>query len=98
MVSELTEDQLAGQRERCADCRMMPRPRWPAATPAPEADPTVPQARAFWWLLPLAAVLAALAAWGIARARAHPGRYCAGGVPRTVQKDVPLRPGRRGIL
>ena len=44
----------------------------PAATPAPEADPTAPQARAFWWLLPLAAVLAALAVWGIAHARRTP--------------------------
>lgn len=44
----------------------------PAATPAPEADSTAPQARAFWWLLPLAAVLAALAVWGIARARRTP--------------------------
>ena len=44
----------------------------PAVTPAPEVDPTAPQARAFWWLLPLAAVLAALAVWGIARARRTP--------------------------
>lgn len=71
MVSELTEDQLAADTNAvpAADDAETP---LPAATPEPEADPTAPQARAFWWLLPLAAVLAALAVWGIARARRTP--------------------------
>ena len=71
MVSELTEDQLAANANAVPTADDAETPL-PAATPAPEADPTVPQARAFWWLLPLAAVLAALAAWGIARARRTP--------------------------
>lgn len=64
MVSELTEDQLAANANAVPTADDAETPL-PAATPAPEADPTAPQARAraFWWLLPLAAVLAA---WGIA--------------------------------
>ena len=71
MVSELTEDQLAADTNAVPSADDTETPL-PAATPAPEADPTAPQARAFWWLLPLAAVLAALAVWGIARARRTP--------------------------
>ena len=71
MVSELTEDQLAANANAVPTADDAETPL-PAATPAPEADPTAPQARAFWWLLPLAAVLAALAVWGIARARRTP--------------------------
>lgn len=71
MVSELTEDQLAANANAVPTADDTETPL-PAATPAPEADPTAPQARAFWWLLPLAAVLAALAVWGIARARRTP--------------------------
>lgn len=71
MVSELTEDQLAADTNAVPTADDTETPR-PAAMPAPEADPTAPQARAFWWLLPLAAVLAALAVWGIARARRTP--------------------------
>ena len=71
MVSELTEDQLAADTNAVPTADDAETPL-PAATPAPEADPTAPQARAFWWLLPLAAVLAALAVWGIARARRTP--------------------------
>ena len=71
MLSELTEDQLAANANAVPTADDTETPL-PAATPAPEADPTAPQARAFWWLLPLAAVLAALAVWGIARARRTP--------------------------
>ena len=71
MVSELTEDQLAANANAVPTADDAETPL-PAATPAPEANPTAPQARAFWWLLPLAAVLAALAVWGIARARRTP--------------------------
>lgn len=71
MVSELTEDQLAANANAVPTADDTETPL-PAAAPAPEADPTAPQARAFWWLLPLAAVLAALAVWGIARARRTP--------------------------
>lgn len=71
MVSELTEDQLAANANAVPTADDTETPL-PAATPAPEADPTTLQARAFWWLLPLAAVLAALAVWGIARARRTP--------------------------
>ena len=71
MVSELTEDQLAADANAAPTADDTETPL-PAVTPAPEADPTAPQARAFWWLLPLAAVLAALAVWGIARARRTP--------------------------
>ena len=71
MLSELTEDQLAANANAVPTADDTETPL-PAATPAPEADPTTPQARAFWWLLPLAAVLAALAVWGIARARRTP--------------------------
>ena len=71
MVSELTEDQLAADANAVPTADDTETPL-PAATPAPEADPTAPQARAFWWLLPLAAVLAALAVWGIAHARRTP--------------------------
>ena len=71
MVSELTEDQLAADTNAVPTADDTETPL-PAVTPAPEADPTAPQARAFWWLLPLAAVLAALAVWGIARARRTP--------------------------
>ena len=67
MVSELTEDQLAANANAVPTADDAETPL-PAATPAPEADPTAPQARAFWWLLPLAA----LAVWGIARARRTP--------------------------
>lgn len=71
MLSELTEDQLAANANAVPTADDTETPL-PAATPAPEADPTAPQARAFWWLLPLAAVLAALAVWGMARARRTP--------------------------
>ena len=71
MVSELTEDQLAANANAVPTADDAETPL-PAVTPAPEVDPTAPQARAFWWLLPLAAVLAALAVWGIARARRTP--------------------------
>lgn len=71
MLSELTEDQLAANANAVPTADDTETPL-PAATPAPEADPTTPQARAFWWLLPLAAVLAALAVWCIARARRTP--------------------------
>lgn len=71
MLSELTEDQLAANANAVPTADDTETPL-PAATPAPEADPTAPQARAFWWLLPLAVVLAALAVWGIARARRTP--------------------------
>ena len=71
MLSELTEDQLAANANAVPTADDTETPL-PAATPAPEADPTAPQARAFWWLLPLAAVLAALAVWCIARARRTP--------------------------
>ena len=71
MLSELTEDQLAANANAVPTADDTETPL-PAATPAPEADLTAPQARAFWWLLPLAAVLAALAVWGIARARRTP--------------------------
>ena len=71
MLSEPTEDQLAANANAVPTADDTETPL-PAATPAPEADPTAPQARAFWWLLPLAAVLAALAVWGIARARRTP--------------------------
>lgn len=71
MLSELTEDQLTANANAVPTADDTETPL-PAATPAPEADPTAPQARAFWWLLPLAAVLAALAVWGIARARRTP--------------------------
>ena len=64
MVSELTEDQLAANANAVPTADDAETPL-PAATPAPEADPTAPQARAFWWLLPLAAVLAALAVWAV---------------------------------
>ena len=71
MVSELTEDQLAANANAVPTADDTETPLL-VATPAPEEDPTAPQARAFWWLLPLAAVLAALAVWGIARARRTP--------------------------
>lgn len=71
MLSELTEDQLTANANAVPTADDTETPL-PAATPAPEADPTAPQARAFWWLLPLAVVLAALAVWGIARARRTP--------------------------